>query len=62
VDRGHAGEDGSFIGTDGGSNLIGLGQDATVVWQQQIGTGPAITPLYATSDGGAIVTTTTPRT
>jgi hypothetical protein len=38
-------------------NLIALGLDGSVVWQQRVGTGP-ITPLYATADGGAIVTST----
>jgi hypothetical protein len=58
-------EDGSYIGADGGANLIALGQDGSVVWQQQITTAPpngawppAVYPLYATADGGAIVTTT----
>jgi len=51
-------EDGSYIGTDGYMNLIALGLDGSVVWQQTMGTAP-LTPLYATADGGAIVTSTT---
>jgi hypothetical protein len=38
-------------------NLIALGLDGSLVWQQTVGTAP-ITPLYATADGGVIVTTT----
>jgi hypothetical protein len=58
-------EDGSYIGADGDGNLFAIGLDGSVVWQQQIGTAPpgnnnppAVTPLYATADGGAIVTST----
>jgi len=51
-------EDGSYIGTDGYMNLIALGLDGSVAWQQTVGTAP-LTPLYATADGGAIVTSTT---
>jgi hypothetical protein len=51
-------EDDSYIGTDGNMNLIALGLDGSLVWQQIIGETP-ITPLYATADGGAIVTSTT---
>ena len=50
-------EDGSYIGTDGYGNLITLGLDGSLVWQQPIGV--PVTPLYATADGGAIVTSTT---
>jgi hypothetical protein len=50
-------EDGSYIGTVYG-NLAALGLDGSVLWQQAVGTAP-ITPLYATADGGAIVTSTT---
>jgi hypothetical protein len=51
-------EDGSYVGTDGNENLIALGLDGSLVWQQSIGQTP-ITPLYATADGGAIVTSGT---
>ena len=51
-------EDGSYIGTDGNNNLVALGLDGSPVWQQVVGASP-ITPLYATADGGAIVTTAT---
>jgi hypothetical protein len=50
-------EDGSYIGTDGYMNLIALGLDGSVLWQQTVGTAP-IAPLYATADGGAVVTST----
>ena len=50
-------EDGSYIGTDWEGNLDAVGLEGSVVWQQQIGTG-SLTPLYATADGGAIVTST----
>ena len=50
-------EDGSYIGTDGYMNLIALGLDGSVVWQQTVGTAP-LTPLFATADGGAILTST----
>jgi hypothetical protein len=51
-------EDSSYIGFSWGNpNLIALGLDGSVLWQQTVGTGP-ITPLYATADDGAIVTST----
>jgi len=55
-------EDGSYIGTDGNNNLIALGLDGNVIWQQNIpfGLTGGITPLYATADGGTIVTTSQP--
>jgi hypothetical protein len=49
--------DGSYIGT-GYGNLIALGLDGSLLWQQQL-EGPSLTPLYATADGGAIVTSST---
>jgi len=52
-------EDGSYIATDGQNTLIVLAPDGSQLWSQQIGTAP-ITPLYATSDGGVIVTNTPP--
>jgi hypothetical protein len=60
-------EDGSYIGADLVGNLFAIGLDGSVVWQQQIttpplggGSAPAVYPLYATADGGAIVTSTPP--
>lgn len=50
-------EDGSYIGADKEGNLFAIGADGSVQWQQQIAS--PLTPLYATADGGAIVTTTT---
>lgn len=50
-------EDGSYIGTDGYNNVIALGLDGNVIWQQALPS--VLTPLYATADGGAIVTSTT---
>jgi hypothetical protein len=58
VARRYAGEDGSYIGTDGNNNLIALGLDGSLVWQQAVAPGSCIAPLYATADGGAIVTST----
>jgi hypothetical protein len=55
-------EDGSYIGTDGYNGLIALALDGSLVWQQTIWPpygNWTITPLYATADGGVIVTTTT---
>jgi hypothetical protein len=59
-------EDGSYIGSDYSGNLFAIGLDGSVAWQQQIatpplgwGAAPFVNPLYATADGGAIVTTTT---
>jgi hypothetical protein len=55
-------EDGSYIGADTYGNLFAIGLDGSVVWQQQITTAPPgsnappVYPLYATADGGAIVT------
>jgi hypothetical protein len=49
-------EDGSYIGTDSLGNVDALGQDGSMAWQEYL---PGATPLYATADGGAIVTTTT---
>jgi hypothetical protein len=49
-------EDGSYIGTDSLGNVDALGLDGSMDWQQYL---PGATPLYATDDGGAIVTTTT---
>ena len=51
-------EDGSYIGTDGYNNLIALGLDGNVIWHQNITSASVITPLYATADGGATVTST----
>jgi hypothetical protein len=53
-------EDGSYIGTDGYMNLMVLGLDGSVLWQQAIpfpagrynGLTPPLIPLYATADGG----------
>jgi hypothetical protein len=60
-------EDGSYIGADTYGNLFAIGLDGSVLWQQQITTAPpgsnfppAVYPLYATADGGVIVTSTTP--
>jgi len=50
-------EDGSYIATDGSNTLIALAPDGSQLWSSQIGNAP-ITPLYATSDGGVIVTST----
>jgi hypothetical protein len=57
-------EDGSFIGTARNNNLAAVALDGTVPWQTTLnpnitGVGDPITPLYATADGGAIVTSTT---
>jgi hypothetical protein len=57
-------EDGSFIGTARNNNLAAVALDGTVPWQRTLnpnitGVGDPITPLYATADGGAIVTSTT---
>ena len=60
-------EDGSYIGTiSGGSNnhlTAAIGIDGSIVWMQNAspisgGGANPVTPLYATSDGGVIVTTT----
>jgi hypothetical protein len=60
-------EDGSYIGADLFGNVFAVGLDGSVVWQQQIGTAPPgsnypppVYPLYATADGGVIVTSTQP--
>ena len=57
-------EDGSYIGADWVGNLYAIAPNGNVLWQQPINTGSGylrpLTPLYATADGGAIVTTTTP--
>lgn len=52
-------EDGSYIGADMAGNLFAIGTDGSVLWQHNLG-GGALTPLYATADGGAIVTSTAP--
>ena len=56
-------EDGSYIGADCCGNVFAIGTTGSVVWQQQLGTAqngasnpPALTPLYATADGGVIAT------
>ena len=51
-------EDGSYVGTDGGNNLLAVALDGSVLWQQNL--NAAVTPLFATSDAGAIVTSTQP--
>jgi hypothetical protein len=59
-------EDGSYIGADSYGILYAIGTDGSTVWQQQVtsasggGNPPPVFPLYATADGGAIVTTTWP--
>jgi hypothetical protein len=47
-------EDGSYIGADSSGNLLAIGTSGNVVWQTAM--GAPVTPLYATADGGAIVT------
>jgi hypothetical protein len=56
-------EDGSYIGTDttsimsAASNLIAIGAQGGVLWKKSVSVTPTyITPLYATADGGVIVT------
>jgi hypothetical protein len=51
-------EDGSYIGADMAGNLFAIATDGTILWQKQL--GAVVTPLYATADGGAIVTSTPP--
>jgi len=53
-------EDGSYIGADLAGNLYAIGLDGTVLWQQQITASSPVYPLYATADGGVIVTSTPP--
>jgi hypothetical protein len=49
-------EDGSYIGTDVSNGIDAVGPDGSVLWQQSVGSAP-VAPLYATSDGGVIATT-----
>ncbi|MFZ3213427.1 MAG: IPT/TIG domain-containing protein [Terriglobales bacterium] len=63
-------EDGSYVGTPQGIEpppspgapvdlpVMTMAQGGGVLWQQDLGT--SVTPLYATVDGGAIVTSTQP--
>ena len=58
-------EDGSYIGADWYGNLFAIGINGSLLWQKQVtqtppggGAPPAVYPLYATADGGAIVTST----
>jgi hypothetical protein len=53
-------EDGSYIGFGGTGDVIAVGAAGGVLWSQQITSTPTwlLTPLYATSDGGVIVTST----
>jgi IPT/TIG domain/Bacterial Ig-like domain (group 2)/Beta-propeller repeat/Galactose oxidase, central domain len=55
-------EDGSYVGTDGEGSLDAIGGDGSVLWQQQTfpGASGPVASLYATSDGGVIVTSTQP--
>jgi hypothetical protein len=53
-------EDGSYIGNDANNNLDAIGPDGTLLWQIPQATLGGVTPLYATADGGAIVTSTVP--
>jgi hypothetical protein len=48
-------EDGSYVGTDQ-SGIVAVGTGGGIIWSQQLVSTP--TPLYATSDGGVIVTST----
>jgi hypothetical protein len=59
-------EDGSYIAADLYGNVYAIGIDGSIMWQQLVSptyvneTGtPAVTPLYATADGGVIATNTT---
>ncbi|HEV3039143.1 MAG TPA: IPT/TIG domain-containing protein [Candidatus Angelobacter sp.] len=57
-------EDGSYIGTESNNWLDAVALDGTVLWQKKInpdvnGNPTPVTPMYATADGGAIVTSST---
>ncbi len=57
-------EDGSFIGTARDNSLAVVGLDGTPLWSTKINpdansSATKVQPLYATADGGAIVTSTT---
>ena len=59
-------EDGSYVGLDSDDKLDAVGTDGSVLWRKTFtndpyyGGVPAVTPLYATADGGVIATTTIP--
>ena len=57
-------EDGSYIGTDASGELLAVNHTGTPVFQTKInpdrnGNGTLVNPLYALTDGGSIVTSTT---
>jgi len=56
-------EDGSYIGTGEQNELMAVALNGTPIWSTKInpdanGNATAVKPLYATADGGAIVTST----
>jgi hypothetical protein len=57
-------EDGNYIGTLEDGSLAAVGLDGSVPWQVKVnpdafGNPTRVTPLYATADGGAVVTSST---